>query len=202
MKLLILLIPFLFLSCNSEKKSPVSDNVEVKYGHGNSGHRLGSDVIKKYRQNSLELLEASIEMGIFKHKSFKYWEFDVRETKDGILIVHHDRGLKSGQKIDKITYEQLKSYQSDIPTYFEIMDVLKTTPGRIAVEIKSIISDKGRMSLISKFNEVKSHKEEWVRLLSFPKKFKKSFPKKDRKKWCKQMGLVMQARRHKKDLCK
>ena len=42
-------------------------------------------------------------------------EMDVRQTKDGVLILHHDRGIKKGRKrfwVDKIDYSKLKEIAS------------------------------------------------------------------------------------------
>ena len=171
----------------------------------NLGHRLGSDVIKAYPENTIEVLRASIKAKIHLKKGFKYWEFDVNETKDGFLIVHHDRSIKCLGKLKNLTYSQIKEYKINgcckIPLLSEVLEELnKTFKGKVIVETKRLLTDKGRQSLISIVNEYKRKGNLKLGYLSFPKHFKKSFPNK--KKWCPKLGRVMQARRHSKDLCK
>ena len=52
----------------------------------NTGHRLGASGTKL--ENTIEGLRESIEN--LDGKKFKYWEFDIRESKDGIVFVYHD----------------------------------------------------------------------------------------------------------------
>ena len=180
--------------------------ISKKY-KGNWGHRIGGDVIKgkSIRQNTLKVLKIALNEKIHEHKKFKYWEFDVRETLDNVLIVHHDRELhkKRKQYIDKLTYAEVIAIKPDIPTYKAVMRLLNEKfMGSVAVEIKSIISDTGRRELIKEVDDANAKGNLQVKYLAFPNKFKKSFPKKERKFWCKKMKFVMRARIHKINLCK
>lgn len=210
MKFLIFtLILFSFYSCKEESKK--HGEVEIKFKKSNSGHRLGGDITKVYEENTIEILNLMVNAEIYKHKSFKYWEFDVRETKDNVLVVHHDRELKNGKKIDLLTYNELSKHSlrngEKIPLYSDIMDLLCKNYGHVVVEIKSLISDKGRLELIKLFDKYAidgsgSCKLKTWRYLAFKKKFKKSFPKKTRKFYCKKMKNVMKAGFHRTNLCK
>ena len=52
----------------------------------NLGHRLGASGTKL--ENTIQGLKDSSK--IVSDSKFKYWEFDVRESSDGILFVFHD----------------------------------------------------------------------------------------------------------------
>jgi len=206
MKILILISAAFLISCSSNDKKIIQNkNYYIKYGKKNAGHRLGGDVVKGIRQNTIEVLKAALDEKIYNHKSFKYWEFDVRETKDKTLIVHHDRSLIKKKKvyIDKLTYNEIVKIKPDVPLYDAVLSMLnKRFKGKVAVEIKSLISDSGRSKLIQQVDNYNTISNLKIKYLAFPKKFKKSFPKKSRKDWCKKLKNVMRARMHRINLCK
>lgn len=204
----IILFALILISCKKEEiKVPENDKgYTVKYGKNvNYGHRLGSEVIKGLRQNTLEVLNAALDEKIYEKSKFKYWEFDVRETKDKILIVHHDRSLIKKKKIyiDKLTYNEVIEIKPDVPLYGAVLSTLNERfKGEVAVEIKSVISDSGRSRLIEEVDKYNAIGNLKIKYLAFPKKFKKSFPKNNRKFWCEKMKFVMRARVHRINLCK
>ena len=52
----------------------------------NSGHRLGASGTNL--ENTVQGLRNSIEN--IDEKKFRYWEFDIRESIDGVVFVFHD----------------------------------------------------------------------------------------------------------------
>ncbi|OUR96841.1 hypothetical protein A9Q84_10920 [Halobacteriovorax marinus] len=71
----------------------------------NLGHRAGGGKKEYYShlpENSLTALEHSIE-GIQYRKDFLYLEFDIQETKDGEIVIFHDKYIKR-----MISYKQNK----------------------------------------------------------------------------------------------
>lgn len=219
----IILFAFILVSCSEkeiEVRIPVLEKKPAerpakektiytvnKKHKGNWGHRLAGDIIKgeNIRQNTLKVLRIALNEKIHENKRFKYWEFDVRETLDNVLVVHHDRELfkKKKQYIDKLTYAEVIALKPDVPTYKAVMSMLNEKfMGSVAAEIKSLISGKGRLALIEEVDLANAKGNLQVKYLAFPGKFKKSFPKKDRKFWCSKMKFVMRARIHKINLCK
>jgi len=72
----------------------------------NLGHRAAGGKKEHYShlpENSLTALQHSIE-GIQFHKDFLYLEFDIQETKDGEIVIFHDKNIKR-----MISYEQNKT---------------------------------------------------------------------------------------------
>ena len=63
-------------------------------------------------------------------------EFDVRRTKDNVLIVYHD-GLIQGKPVDHLVYEEIgqiaRNQGFDIPT---VEEVLKWSMGRIKLDVE------------------------------------------------------------------
>ncbi len=59
-------------------------------------------------------------------------EFDVRRTRDGVLIAHHD-SITGGMRISEMTYDEIRHMDGDVPTY---EDVLKLAGGRIKLDIE------------------------------------------------------------------
>lgn len=187
----------------------------AKYSKSNAGHRLGADVIKEFPDNTLEVLKAFISVDGHKHKSFKYFEFDVNSTADNKLVVYHDKNFKKKEFKNKpfykkyikdMTLEEVRkiklSGKYQIPTLIEVMDVLKTLEAKTIVEVKLIHTDVSRNRLIETIDSYR--KPKWyLAYLAFPKAFKKSFPNKD--KWCKKLKLIHKAgkaKNSKNNLCK
>ena len=64
-------------------------------------------------------------------------EVDIRLTKDGVLVVHHDRGVYINGKrfwIDKLKYNEIKHF--DIPTFVEVLRLFKGSGKAINIDIK------------------------------------------------------------------
>lgn len=55
-------------------------------------------------------------------------EFDLRVTKDGVVILHHDRDLTDQQgnkhRITDCTYEDLLARKPDLPNFDEVLDTI------------------------------------------------------------------------------
>lgn len=84
------------------------------------------------RGNTLESFQKAVEFGA------DMIEFDVRRTKDGVLVAHHDL-LIHGEPIHELTYREIeRRLQPDhmhVPTIHEILDLAHGKVG-IDVEIK------------------------------------------------------------------
>jgi len=192
------------MSCTRGEKVR-EDQLIFKKGN-NAGHRLGGDIIQSLPENTLEVLNAAFLSNVHKHKTFKYWEFDVRETKDGELVVHHDRFIKPGKAIDKITFNEVRSYLlkkcCQIPTLAEVMNIFveKKFKGKVVVETKLLLSDQGRQQFID-ITESYRGKGFKIAYLAFEKAFEKSFGEK-KARWCRHLKKVMRAKKHKVNLCK
>lgn len=82
------------------------------------------------RENTIESFNKAIETGV------DMIEFDVRETKDRILIVYHDE-LMEGKPVKELTYDELSGMATgqgfSIPTFEE---VLKYTSGKIKLDVE------------------------------------------------------------------
>ena len=82
------------------------------------------------RENTIESFKKAIEIGV------DMIEFDVRKTKDQVLIVHHDEFME-GKSVKELTYDEI-SYMAigqgfSIPTFEE---VLKHTSGKIKLDVE------------------------------------------------------------------
>ncbi len=93
-------------------------------------------------ENTLPAFQSAIESGV------QWIELDVTQTKDGVLVVHHDEDLRrvTGQekKIWEVTYEELKALPVEesmgpayknvrIPTLEEAMDLCR---GKVKLNIE------------------------------------------------------------------
>lgn len=66
-------------------------------------------------------------------------EFDLRVTKDGAVVLHHNRDLHDPEgnkhRIADHTYEELRAYKPDLPTFEEALDAVgRTVP--LCIEVK------------------------------------------------------------------
>lgn len=90
---------------------------------GTSGHA---------KQNTIESFRKAIEIGV------DMIEFDVRRTKDKVLIAYHDRSIHE-KPINQLTYREIEngfqSKQIHVPTIEEILDLAKGKT-KIDLEIK------------------------------------------------------------------
>jgi glycerophosphoryl diester phosphodiesterase len=99
------------------------------------------------KENTIESFEKAVALGA------DMIEFDVRRTKDNVLIVYHD-GLIQGKPVNDLTYEEIKQIAANqgfnLPTAEE---VLKWSRGRIKldVELKEEGYEKEIVELLSGF---------------------------------------------------
>ena len=168
----------------------------------NSGHRLGASGTDL--ENTVEGLRKSIN-NPDKNK-FKYWEFDIRESIDGIVFVFHDDLIElNGElvEVSKMTFEEIKeageALKISIPTFEEIVVELKYRKERVMVEVKEIFSDEARYEIINTVSQFKDWK-----IMATPERFEKSFPKESRSYWDKEFQnseiQVVRVGRHKINL--
>lgn len=151
----------------------------------NSGHRLGASGTNL--ENTIQGLRNSIDN--LDEKKFRYWEFDIRESIDGVVFVFHDDLINlNGEiiEISKMTFSEIKDAGETldilIPTFEEVVIELETRKERVMVEIKEIFSDQARNEIISRISEL----ENW-KIMATPERFEKSFPKESRAFWRKEI---------------
>ncbi len=107
-------------------------------------HRGASSLVK---ENTIPAFEKAIEIGA------DMIEFDVRKTKDGIMIVYHDP-LIEGRPIHQLTYQEANRLVSSagfvIPT---VEEVLKHTLGKIKldIELKEMGYEKELVELVLRY---------------------------------------------------
>jgi len=165
----------------------------------NFGHRLGGDVYSF--ENTLDCYTKALK-NLQHKKNFKYVEFDIRETKDGKIVLFHDNDITrlipqtkhnikvlkrvlKRKKFEKIrikdlTFKEVKGLWIEknihIPTLKEVLDTsIKwnlTKP--MHIEVKSLNTDMVRYKLIELINEYSSKLD--ISIIAFRKNFNKSFP--------------------------
>ena len=147
----------------------------------NPGHRLGASGTDL--ENTIEGLRRSI--GIPSEPRFRYWEFDIRESCDGVLFVFHDDAIDSGgAKIETSSMEFAKIFEAGmdlgirIPTFEEVVLELDDRDESVMVEIKHISTDGARREVI----DALSSRERW-KVMATPERFEKIFPPGTRKEW-------------------
>ncbi|MDC0059273.1 glycerophosphodiester phosphodiesterase family protein [Euryarchaeota archaeon] len=152
---------------------------------GNSGHRLGASGTKL--ENTIQGLRDSIEN--LDQKKFKYWEFDIRESIDGVVFVFHDDIIDVNgemREISKMSFLEIreagKKLDILIPTFEEVVIELEERKEKVFVEIKEIFSDKARNEIINRISGL----EGW-KIMATPERFEKSFPKESRDLWRKEI---------------
>lgn len=152
----------------------------------NSGHRLGASGTRL--ENTVEGLRNAIDNT--KDSKFKYWEFDIRESIDGIVFVFHDDTIEiNGElfEIAKMTFSDIleagESLEIKIPTFNEIVNELEGRKEKVMVEIKEVFSDGARMEIIQSLSKL----ENW-KLMATPERFEKSFPKDSRIHWSEEIS--------------
>ena len=151
----------------------------------NSGHRLGASGTNL--ENTIQGLRNSIDN--LDEKKFRYWEFDIRESIDGVVFVFHDDLINlNGEiiEISKMTFSEIKdageTLDISIPTFEEVVIELENRKEKVMVEIKEIFSDQARNEIISRISEL----ENW-KIMATPERFEKSFPKESRAFWRKEI---------------
>ncbi|MCW2925966.1 MAG: Glycerophosphoryl diester phosphodiesterase [Thermoleophilia bacterium] len=83
-------------------------------------------------ENSLGAFRAGQALGV------DLLELDVRRTRDGVLVIHHDAEVDGGRKIADLDYAQLPplSDGQPIPTLAEVADFARSSGAHLAVELK------------------------------------------------------------------
>ena len=157
---------------------------------GNFGHRLGGDVLP-HEGNTLQCLKSA--KGLQVHKKFRYWEFDVHETKDGELVVFHDDYIpfdSGGIAVSELTAEQViegarDELEIEVPRLQEVLETLVDSKKPIRIEIKHLFSDEGRQKFIDMVADAKEENAWNCKAIAWTDRFRKAFPKEDRARWAK-----------------
>ena len=168
----------------------------------NTGHRLGASGTNL--ENTIQGLKNKINN--LDDKNFKYWEFDIRESSDGVIFVFHDDVIKLDNElveISKMSFLEIKEagrkLDISIPTFEEVVTELEKRKEKVMIEIKEIFSDEAKYELIKRTS---GHKE-W-KLMATPERFEKSFPKDSRDFWAEQIRnaniKLVRVGRHRVDL--
>ena len=165
----------------------------------NLGHRLGGDIYKP--ENTLFSYKKALKK-LQDKKSFHYVEFDIRESKDGKLVVFHDSKIErivpktkhnllvlssvlKKKKFNKIKIKDLPlkiisklqlEKKAHIPTLKDVLEasVKWKLKKPMKIEIKLIRSDKARYRLVETI--LNYNKKLDIILIAFSKNFYKSFP--------------------------
>ena len=170
----------------------------------NLGHRLGAS--GTILENTIEGFSKSLDL--VSDKRFKYWEFDVRESSDRVLLAFHDDRINVNGKmieIKELSFEEISnagtSMRINIPTFKQIIEALKDRDERVMIEIKNVHSDNGRDDLLRSV----SGNGNWM-LMSTPERFIESFPSENRDLWnirARELGVkLVRVGRHRIDLFK
>lgn len=168
----------------------------------NLGHRLGASGTKM--ENTIDGLMNSL--GLVDNRKFKYWEFDIRESSDGVIFVFHDDVIKLDNElveISKMSFLEIKEagrkLDISIPTFEEVVTELEKRKEKVMIEIKEIFSDEAKYELIKRT----SGHENW-KIMATPERFEKSFPKDSRDFWAEQIRNanieLVRVGRHRVDL--
>ncbi len=92
------------------------------------------------KENTLFAFERAIAFGA------DMVEFDVRRTKDRVLVIYHDAEVKE-KPIRKLTYAELQILDPDIPTLAEVVNLCKGKI-RLDVELKEAGYEKQVMEIL------------------------------------------------------
>ena len=147
----------------------------------NSGHRLGASGTST--ENTLEgYRESSGKPGT---RGFRYWEFDIRESSDGIIFVFHDDAIDVGgehYKTSQMPFAEIKNagfrQGISIPLFSEVCDELGETAETVMVEIKHLSSETGRSEVL----EALRNRANW-KAMATPERFPSTFPSDIREDW-------------------
>ena len=168
----------------------------------NTGHRLGASGTNL--ENTIQGLKNKINN--LEDKNFKYWEFDIRESSDGVIFVFHDDVIKLDNElveISKMSFLEIKEagrkLDISIPTFEEVVTELEKRKEKVMIEIKEIFSDEAKYELIKRTSD----HENW-KIMATPERFEKSFPKDSRDFWAEQIRnaniKLVRVGRHRVDL--
>jgi hypothetical protein len=170
----------------------------------NLGHRLGAS--ETNLENTIQGLRNSIHS--VSNPRFKYWEFDIHESKDNILFLFHDDIININNLREEFNYMKFIDIKAagiknniNIPTLDEIVLELFPRSEKIIIEIKNIISDKCRTKIIETASSIPNCK-----IMITPNRFEVVFPSENRDYWHNEFNrnnlkLIMGGR-HKVDMFK
>ena len=112
------------LTVNVKRWSSLNDYFVIAH-RGASGHR---------RENSLSAFRYAHTLGA------EMIELDVRKTKDGSIVCHHDSTISNGKKdykISDLTLSQLRSINGDICTLRQALECISQLDGiQLQIEFK------------------------------------------------------------------
>src|SRR5437763_1259497 len=131
-----------------------------------AARRKGIDIIchrgasEHAHENTLEAFRATFELGGDGN------EFDIRATKDGVLVVFHDdmldRLLEAYGDVSEYTWEQLRRFhfrnpgrfgaQCRIPTLVEVFDLHRAYGGLMHLDIKRMGLDEAIADLLTRMD--------------------------------------------------
>jgi|GEM_PF-6867713 len=184
--------------------------VKKKGGWTNSGHRLYGDHVKP--ENSWRSFQAGLKYQHFD--DFKYWEFDVVESKDGVLYVFHDATKRKTIKrlcptapdhLKKKSIYELTAFQIDqlrlegtdqyIPKFEQLMEWFESFPITvpIRVEIKKLLSTSAKREIIKRVKEHRDKTGHDIAFMMFKKKYRKVFKRDadDFQRWLREANLKL-----------
>ena len=141
-----------------------------------------------------------------KEPNFKYWEFDIHESRDGVLFAFHDDEIEidgTTSPVKEFTYSEIQSQGEEngimIPTLDEVVEILSNRTEPVMIEIKNLMSDSARQKII----DVTANRSDW-QLIASVNRFLVSFPRGSRKYWYRQANRVgtsvYRIRKHEIDL--
>lgn len=173
-------------------------------GQVNHGHQLGGDLRNDVSGNTIECFAQSIK----EHESRESWlysECDIRDTKDGHLVVFHDWDIScvpntsdnqrllgesvANQPICDLTLEQVKGLTLQcgckIPTLEQVLEKASELKHKkpLLLEVKYLHSDSGRDKLFELATRYRDVHELEIHFLAFIRNIKRSF--KDPESWLK-----------------
>src|SRR5262249_52397393 len=146
---------------------PAETQAEAKSRHERvAQRRSGVDVIchrgaaEHAHENTLEAFRAAFELGADGN------EFDIRATRDGVLVVFHDdmldRLLEAYGDVADYTWEELQRFrfrdpgrfgeQCRIPTLVEVFDLHRRHAGLMHLDIKRPGLDKAIAELLTRMD--------------------------------------------------
>ena len=114
---------FLLLSCKTSKHSGI-------IAHRGYWNTEGS------HENSLSSLKNAMELGVYGS------ECDVRQTKDGVLVLFHNSRLDDGRAVAELNFEQLSDYRlpngEAVPAFDEVLRLMQSAPKgfKLIIEVK------------------------------------------------------------------
>jgi len=147
----------------------------------NSGHRLGAT--GTITENTIEGLMRFT--GNPSRGDFRYWEFDIQESSDGIVFVFHDDSITtngSPSDTSEMTFTAIREAGLQkgisIPLFSEVCDQLGDREELVMVEIKHLETEQARSEVLGTISKMANSKA-----MATPIRFAKSFPDDVRNEW-------------------